>query len=82
MLLLELLEGQGAAHLPVQSCCGAGFVPVATEKCWQLCTCVKLGGITDPYLPVVAAGGTPQMAGDATVWAAESVRSHQSPWQY
>lgn len=58
-LLLELLQGQGAARLPVQRC-GAGCVPVATEKCWQLCACVKLGGITDLSLSAVAADGTPR----------------------
>lgn len=50
-LLLELLEVQEEAHLPVQRCCGAGCVPVATE------TCVRLGGITDLYLSAVAAMG-------------------------
>lgn len=77
-LLLELLQGQGAARLPVQRC-GAGCVPVATEKCWQLCACVKLGGITDLSLSAVAADGTPQMAQDASVLAAESVCSLCAP---
>lgn len=65
--------GSSVAHAEV---CGAGCVPVAAE------TCVRLRGITDLCLSAVAADGTPQMARDASVWATESVCSHQSPCQH
>lgn len=67
---------QEAAHLPMQKTCGAGCVPVATERCGE-------AGRNDRPVPFCSGScGTPQMARDASVWATESVCSHQSPCQH